>query len=194
MAWYDKYLEVYNTPFGSVPDDIIGRARERIMAMQSERPVVSVVVIAYNEETRLSACLWSLSDMVTDYPIEIIGVNNNSSDATASVYDAFGVRCITETRQSPGYARRCGLDNARGQYHFFIDADTMYPPHYVDLMMRRLERDGVSGVGTFWSFFPDRNHSWLSLAVFEFIRDSFLFLQHFKRRTMCARHDFCFSG
>lgn len=187
MAWYDKYLSIYGKPFCEVPEAVVSETRERLAALQSDEPQVSVVVIAYNEERRLPACLWSLSELSTRWPIEIIGVNNCSTDATADVYGAFGVRYYTETRKSPGYARRCGLDNARGLYHFFIDADTFYPPTYIDAMMRRLTCRDVSCVGTFWSFYPDENHSRLSLAVFELIRDTFLFVQHFKRPELCVR-------
>lgn len=187
MSWFDKYLSVYGKPFCDVPDSIIDESRTRIAAMQSDEPTVSVVVIAYNEARRLAACLWSLSELKTDYPLEIIGVNNNSSDETESVFTAFGVKCFTEKRQSPGFARKCGLDNSCGLYHFFIDADTMYPERYVDLMMARLKQPGTACVGTFWSFYPDERHSRLSLTVFELIRDTFLFMQHFKRPELCVR-------
>ena len=187
MAWYDKYLTVYNRSFQDVPTEVVKQARERITAMQSDEPLVSVVVIAYNEATRLSSCLWSLSDLKSAYPIEILGVNNNSHDETEEVYKAFGVRCFNETRQSPGFARQCGLANAKGKYHFFIDADTMYPSCYVDLMMRKLQSPGVACVGTFWSFYPDERHSKSSLWMFELIRDTFLFFQHFNRPELCVR-------
>ncbi|MDE6353631.1 MAG: glycosyltransferase family 2 protein [Prevotella sp.] len=187
MAWYDKYLSIYGRPFDDVPETIVKETRDRISAMQSDDPVVSIVVIAYNEATRLPACLWSLSDIRTDYPLEIIGVNNNSKDETEMVYEAFGVRYINEPNQSPGHARLCGLTNSRGKYHFFIDADTMYPPRYVDLMMEHLKRPGTACVGTFWSFYPDERHSRLSLLLFEAIRDMFLFVQHFKRPELCVR-------
>lgn len=187
MAWYDKYLSIYGRPFDDVPETIVSQTRDRLSAMQSDDPLVSVVVIAYNEATRLPACLWSLSDLKTDYPLEIIGVNNNSKDETEKVYEAFGVRYINEPKQSPGYARQCGLAHSRGKFHFFIDADTMYPPRYVDLMMERLKRPGTSCVGTFWSFYPDERHSRLSLWIFEAIRDMFLFAQHFKRPELCVR-------
>lgn len=187
MAWYKQYLSIYGLSPDDVPVGVIEGSRERLAAMQSDAPQVSVVVIAHNEERRLAACLWSLSNLSTCWPVEIIGVNNNSTDGTVRVYEAFGVRYYNEQRQSPGYARRCGLDNARGRYHFFIDADTFYPPLYVDLMMNCLTRKGVSCVGTFWSFYPDDRHSGFSLAIFELIRDTFLFIQHFKRPELCVR-------
>ena len=187
MAWYSKYLSIYEKPFSEVPNEVITSTRERLAAMQSDEPLVSIVVIAYNEGKRLASCLWSLSDLQTSYPIEILGVNNNSKDNTEDVYKAFGVKYFNETRQSPGFARQCGLDNSRGKYHFFIDADTFYPPLYIDTMMKKLTKPGVSCVGSFWSYYPDENHSRLGLWFFELIRDIFLFIQHFKRPELCIR-------
>lgn len=185
--WYDKYLSIYGKPFSEVPQHIIEEIKERLSCLQSSEPLVSVVVIAYNEECRLAACLWSLSKLKSQYPIEILGVNNNSKDATENVYQTLGVPYYNETRQSPGFARQCGLQHARGKYHFFIDADTFYPSCYVDKMMQKLTKPGVSCVGTFWSFYPDENHSAFSLFLFELVRDIFLWVQHFKRPELNIR-------
>ena len=185
--WYDKYLSIYGKPFSEVPQHIIEEIKGRLSCLQSSEPLASVVVIAYNEECRLAACLWSLSELKSQYPIEILGVNNNSKDATENVYQTLGVPYYNETRQSPGFARQCGLLHARGKYHFFIDADTFYPSCYVDKMMQKLTKPGVSCVGTFWSFYPDENHSAFSLFLFELIRDTFLWVQHFKRPELNIR-------
>lgn len=187
MAWYSKYLSVYERPFSEVPPQTVSLIRSQLARQQSETPLVSVVVIAYNEERRLAACLWSLSELKANYPIEILGVNNNSKDGTEQVYQALGLPYYNEVRQSPGFARQCGLEHARGKYHFFIDADTFYPQEYVNLMMTKLSRPDVSCVGTFWSFYPDDNHSAFGLFCFELLRDIFLFVQHFKRPELCIR-------
>lgn len=187
MAWYEKYLSIYGKPFQEVPQQVVSEARERLAALQSSEPLVSVVVIAYNEAHRLPACLWSLSELQTKYPIEILGVNNNSKDETEAVFQAFSLPYYNETKQSPGFARQCGLEHARGKYHFFIDADTFYPPKYVDLMMGKLSKPDVSCVGTFWSFYPDEKHSAFGLFMFELIRDTFLWVQHFKRPELNIR-------
>jgi glycosyltransferase involved in cell wall biosynthesis len=185
--WYDKYMTIYDKPFSEVSVEIIEGSRERLARLQSTEPLVSVVMIAYNEEKRLPACLWSLSELKTRYPIEILGVNNNSKDQTEQVYQAFGIPYFNEMKQSPGYARQCGLQHAKGKYHFFIDADTLYPSCYVDKMMGKLLKPGVSCVGTFWSFYPDETHSTFGLFLFELIRDSFLWVQHFKRPELNIR-------
>ena len=185
--WYDKYLSIYGMPFDQVSSIILDEIKTKLASQQSENPLVSIVVIAYNEERRLAACLWSLSELQTKYPIEIIGVNNNSKDRTEEVYQRLGLPYFNEPKQSPGFARQCGLENARGQYHFCIDADTFYPPQYIDLMMSKLTKPNVSCVSSFWSFFPDEKHSAFGLFLFELVRDAFLYVQHFKRPELCVR-------
>ena len=185
--WYEKYLSIYGKSFDEIPDSVLDEIKSNLARKQSTEPLISIVVIAYNEERRLAACLWSLSELKTDYPIEILGVNNNSKDRTEDVYKRLGLPYFTELKQSPGFARQCGLENAKGKYHFCIDADTFYPEQYIDLMMTKLSKQNVSCVSSFWSFFPDENHSRFGLFLFEMIRDMFLFVQHFKRPELCVR-------
>ena len=185
--WYDKYLSIYGKSPDEIPEAILDEIKEKLAERQSKNPLASVVVIAYNEERRLPACLWSLSELQTQYPIEILGVNNNSKDRTEEVYQRLGLRYYNEIKQSPGFARQCGLDHAKGKYHFCIDADTFYPSCYVDLMMTKLTKPDVSCVSSFWSFFPDENHSRFGLFLFELIRDMFLYVQHFNRPELCVR-------
>lgn len=185
--WYENYLSIYGKPLEEVPDDILDKIKKQLSAIQSEQPLVSIAIIAYNEEKRLPACLWSLSELKTKYPIEILGVNNNSKDFTEQVYQRLGLTYYNETRQSPGFARQCGLDHAKGKYLFCVDADTFYPPMYIDLMMEKLRKPGVSCVSAFWSFYPDERHSVLGLFLFELMRDAFLWFQHFKRPELCVR-------
>ena len=185
--WYDKYLAIYGKSLDEIPDSVWDEIKTKLARKQSQEPLVSVVVIAYNEEKRLAACLWSLSELQTKYPIEILGVNNNSKDRTEEVYQRLGVPYFNETQQSPGFARQCGLQNSKGKYHFYVDADTFYPSCYVDLMMQKLLKPDVVCVGTFWSFYPDENHSKVGLFLYELIRDIFLWVQHFKRPELCVR-------
>ena len=185
--WFDKYLSIYGKSMDEIPDSVLDEIKTNLAQKQSQEPLVSVVVIAYNEERRLAACLWSLSELQTKYPIEILGVNNNSKDRTEEMYQRLSLPYFNEANQSPGFARQCGLENAKGKYHFCIDADTFYPPRYIDLMMSKLARPDVACVSSFWSFFPDENHSRLGLFLFEMIRDLFLFVQHFKRPELCVR-------
>lgn len=185
--WYDKYLSIYNRPFSDVPQDVIAGTSQRLAALQSQEPLASIVIIAYNEETHLQACLWAISEISCKYPVEIIGVDNDSKDRTAEIYEQSGIPYFKEYQHSCGYARRCGLQHARGRFYMDVDADTLYPPLYFQLMIEQLLRSGVVAVSATWSYFPDADHSRLSLRLFELSRDLFLWVQHFKRPELSVR-------
>lgn len=187
MKWYKKYLSAYEKPFKEISPEIIEEIRNKIQKLQSPDPVVSVVVIAYNEEKHLLANLWSLSDSICSYPMEIIGVDNDSADCTADIFQATGVPYYTETQHSCGYARRCGLAHAKGKYYICIDSDTLYPPLYVEYMMKILTRPDVSCVSASWSYIPDANHSAFGLFLYETARDIYLYLQSFQRPELSVR-------
>lgn len=187
MKWYEKYLSVYGKPYADVPAEVMDGIRNRLRTLQSDEPLVSVVVIAYNEEKHLPACLWSLSESVCEYPMEIIGVNNDSADRTADVFEASGIPYHTELQHSCGYARRCGLQYAQGKYYICIDSDTMYPPGYVQAMADALQRPGIVAVSSLWSYMPDEGHPWLGLKIYEFMRDTHLWMQSFKRPELSVR-------
>jgi glycosyltransferase involved in cell wall biosynthesis len=185
--WYDKYLSIYDRPFSEVPESVIESTRVRLAALQSDEPLASIVVIAYNEEPHLQACLWALSEISCRYPVEIIGVDNDSKDRTAEIFERSGIPYYTEFQHSCGYARRCGLQHARGKYYFDVDSDTLYPPQYYEVMLHQLMKPGVVAVSATWSYFPDAHHSKLGLKLFELSRDLFLWVQHFKRPELSVR-------
>ena len=187
MKWYSRYLSVYEKPFEEAPETVIEEVKTKINGLQSEHPLVTVSVIGYNEEKHLLACLWSLSNQQCKYPMEIIGVDNDSKDRTAEIFQATGVPYYTETHHSCGWARSCGLAHARGKYHINIDSDTLYPPRYVETMVDALEKKGVVGVSSLWSYIPDKEHPWWQLKIYEFARDCYLFLQSFKRPELSVR-------
>lgn len=185
--WYDKYLSIYGKAFDDVPQEIIEDTRERLAKLQSDKPLASIVIIAYNEEPHLQACLWAISEIKCKYPVEIIGVDNDSKDRTAEIYAKSGIPYYTEYQHSCGYARRCGLLHCKGKFYFDVDSDTLYPPQYYELMIEQLLKPGIVAVSATWSYFPDANHSKLGLRLFEMCRDLFLWLQHFKRPELSVR-------
>ena len=166
MEWYSKYLQVYEKPFAEAPQAVIEEVRRNLAGLQSNEPLVTVSLIGYNEEKHLLACLWSLSEMQCKYPVEIIGVDNESKDRTAEIYEACGVPYFTETQHS---------------------SDTMYPAKYVETMVDALEKPGVVAVSSLWSYIPDKDHSWMGLKIYEAARDLHLWLQSFKRPELSVR-------
>lgn len=187
MIWYSKYLQVYNKTFQATSRSIIEEVRGKLSEMNSDSPLVSVVIIAHNEETRILACIWSLCDNSIDFPIEIMAINNNSTDRTVDVLNQTGIRWFNEEKKGPGHARQCGLNHARGKYYLCIDADTLYPPHYIKTHVKELMQPGIACTFGLWSFIPSENQSPTALRLYEFLRDIHLRIQSIKRPELCVR-------
>jgi len=99
-------------------------------------PRFSVVVPAYNEEAYLGDCLASLRAQDFSGPVEIIVVDNNSSDRTAAVARSFGVTVVFEPEPGVCQARQRGTAGARGHIVVSADADTCYEPGWLDSIDR----------------------------------------------------------
>lgn len=187
MKWYSKYLQIYDKPLSKVSQEIIAQIRDNINKLQNSQPFVTVSVIGYNEERHLLASLWSLSEMQCKYPVEIIGVNNASEDHTEDIFKCIGVPYFNEYKRSCGYARQCGLTHSRGKYHINIDADTIYPPKYIEIMVDAMEQPGYVAACSLWSYIPNKKYSRIGLFFYEFSRDVYLHLQSIKRPELSVR-------
>lgn len=99
-----------------------------------QRPFVSIIIPAYNEEARLPESLALIAAFAQSqtYPVEAIVVDNNSKDRTHAIVEAFAaeapyVRPLFEGTQGKGAAVRTGMLAARGEYRFICDADLSMP-------------------------------------------------------------------
>ncbi len=101
---------------------------------------VSVIVPAYEAAHSLDACLDSVAAQ-THPPLEVLVVDDGSSDATAAVARrrAPGVSLISQTHLGPGAARNAGLARARGDYVAFLDADDRWTPGFLAATVAFLE-------------------------------------------------------
>ncbi|HEY4743502.1 MAG TPA: glycosyltransferase [Desulfuromonadaceae bacterium] len=102
--------------------------------MGTSLPFVSIIIPTFNRATMLPVTLDSF--LAQDYPrdrYEIIIANNNSTDTTPAVIDAYCrstplVRSITEARQGVHYARNSAAKTARGDLLYFTDDDMVAEP------------------------------------------------------------------
>lgn len=99
---------------------------------------VSVVIPAYNAEPYLARCLDSLVSQ-TLQSIEIIIVDDGSSDGTAAICDDYAashsnVIAIHQANAGQTKARIAGLRAARGEYIHFVDADDWCDPDMEKIM------------------------------------------------------------
>lgn len=135
----------------------IDALRNKLSRFNNLNPLVSVIIPAWNEENGILHTLISLADTTTQYAVELIVVDNNSTDGTALMLHKLGVKCLLETKQGVGHARTKGLLNAKGKYILTGDSDTLYPSSWITAMttaMLHNETDKVYCVTGNYSFLP----------------------------------------
>jgi glycosyltransferase involved in cell wall biosynthesis len=93
----------------------------------SERPELSYVLPAFDEEKLLVATLATIAGQAAP-GIERIVVDNNSADRTRAIALACGFGVVEEPRQGIARARQAGLESAHGAIYVSADADALYPP------------------------------------------------------------------
>jgi glycosyltransferase involved in cell wall biosynthesis len=151
--------------------DRLADIKRNIQALCQATPDVSIVIPAYNEEKYILRTLSSLSQIKSKKSIEIIVVDNNSTDATAELVKATGVVYVFEKQQGVKHARNAGLQKARGSYLINADADTIYAPNWVDVMTDPLENKQIAEVYTWYSFYSDRNVMRVVYFLYEIMGD-----------------------
>jgi glycosyltransferase involved in cell wall biosynthesis len=107
------------------------------------RPLVSILVPAYNAEDRLAETLRSAITQTWDRK-EIIVIDDGSMDRTLSVARSFEsdiVRVFTQANQGAAATRNNALSRSRGEYIQWLDADDLLGP---DKIARQLEALGDS--------------------------------------------------
>lgn len=105
---------------------------------------LAFVIPAYNEEALIGKCLQSVIEEVerSQRPCEIIVVDNNSTDGTSQVASRFaGVRVVKELQKGLVSARDCGFHATDADLIANIDADTVVPPGWLDVVFREFEAD-----------------------------------------------------
>ena len=91
--------------------------------MNSNNPLVSVIIPVYNGAKYLSQALESVVDQ-TYSPIEIVVVDDGSTDESVSIAESFkNIHIIKQRNKGAAAARNRGLQSCRGEFISFLDAD-----------------------------------------------------------------------
>ena len=99
-----------------------------IVREELPKPGVSVIIPVYNSEYYLRECLDSVLLQEQFSSLELICVDDGSTDSSARIVETYTlndhrVRLIRQENHGPGIARNAGLEAAKGEYIFFLDAD-----------------------------------------------------------------------
>ena len=118
---------------------------------ESPAPLVSVVIPCYNHARYLGEALESTLAQ-TVHPIEVIVVDDGSTDDTAAVTARYpSVRYVHQANQGLSAARNTGLHLSRGAHIVFLDADDRLLPEALGAGLRAFEAapDSAFVYGTF---------------------------------------------
>jgi len=106
----------------------------------SQAPLVSVLLPTYNSEQTICRALSSVFAQ-TLQPIEVIVVDDGSTDGTLSLVKSFcsGLKpgflklVKLDSNHGPAYARNVGWDMASGEFLAFLDADDSWHPNKLQI-------------------------------------------------------------
>lgn len=106
------------------------------------QPLVTVVIPAFDASNHLRECLYSVLAQAVSVPVEIIVVDDASTDDTAEVAASCpNVRLLRlAANAGPSRARNAGIEAARGELVAFLDADDMWPEGSLAARLAVLER------------------------------------------------------
>ena len=128
------------------------RAAQLHAAAQTYFPKVSIVVLSYNQRKFTQVCLDSI-ERFTHYPnVEIVVVNNGSTDDTAKFLANWSstrpnTRVITN-ESNLGFAagNNCGARASTGEYLIFLNNDTFVTEGWVGDLLAHFRRDPKLGL------------------------------------------------
>jgi GT2 family glycosyltransferase len=136
-------------------------------------PLVSILVVTYNNLAYNRLCLNSILDK-TSYPnLEIVVVDNASTDGTREFLDDFSrvnAECrVVANTMNEGFARanNHGARVARGQYLVFLNNDTVVTRPWVSSLIRGLRDPAVGLVGPLSSRRGDESGIETAYSTFE---------------------------
>ena len=117
---------------------------------------VSVIILTWNSERQIRACLASLNQGLGAFSSEVIVVDNGSRDRTCAIVretrpDA-QLLCNPDNR-GVAPARNQGIRLAQGEYVLILDDDTVVQPGALNCLIRYMEAQpevGLCGPQTDW--------------------------------------------
>jgi GT2 family glycosyltransferase len=106
--------------------------------MKSLQPTISIIVVSYNTRDLLRGCLRSLAPEVAAVGVEVIVVDNGSTDGSADMvradYPDVQLLCLGENRGF-GAANNCAAALSAAEYLLLLNSDTIVHPHALSALL-----------------------------------------------------------
>lgn len=107
--------------------------------------MISVIIPVYNAASLINRCLDSIVSQNGNYPIELIIVDDGSTDNSVELIrqrpEQDKIRLFQQKNSGPAKARNKGIAKARGKYIAFLDADDYWLPGFLSSTVDFLENN-----------------------------------------------------
>jgi glycosyltransferase involved in cell wall biosynthesis len=114
----------------------------------NDNPLVSIIVPTYNSERTLARCLDSIRNQ-TYRNIELIVVDNGSTDRTVEIANQYRARVHILTGEERCKQTNYGVKMAQGKYVYQVGSDFVLDPTIVEEATRKCENEGYDAVSMF---------------------------------------------
>ena len=135
------------------------RFYEKPVTEAVKNPKVSIIVPVYNAEDTIEHAMDSLRKQTLKH-IEIIAVDDGSTDKTAKILDEYAafdkrIKVIHQKNAYVGAARNRGIAQAKGEYIGFVDADDWVSPNYYEELYKKAkaQRADIAYISVIWVVF-----------------------------------------
>ena len=146
---------IYTDPPGQIwREGVRGRGKFRRYALnyapdsdynaaRMDKNKVSIILPALNEAGTIGRVIDEIPTQAlkqAGYSVEVLVVDNSSTDQTAQIAQEKGARVITEPRRGKGRAVRTAFEQVRADFVFMLDSDYTYPATYIPEMLKLLNQ------------------------------------------------------
>lgn len=133
--------------------------------MNMKKGMVSVIIPVYNREKYIEECINSVFEQ-SYQNFEIVLVDDGSTDNTLSICKALAekdarIKIFEGEHKGVSAARNIALDNAEGEYVFFLDSDDTVHPLLFEALVKGMQESGAEISGS--CCFPIRQINWHKL-------------------------------
>ncbi len=118
---------------------------------------VSAIIVTYNSEQVIKACLDSIFRETTRHSFEILISDNGSTDQTVKIVHEQPKINLIENNANLGFAKanNLALKQATGKYILFLNPDTEVKNGAIDILLDKMETDQNIHMATGAIFYPD---------------------------------------
>jgi glycosyltransferase involved in cell wall biosynthesis len=125
--------------------------------MSASDPLVSVTLITYNHARYIGPAIRSVLEQ-THRDLEVVVVNDGSTDGTAAVIDGISdprLRAFHQANQGPSAAANRALAACRGRYFAMMSGDDLLPPQRIERQLAEYVMGGTRALFSQMEFIDD---------------------------------------